>query len=128
MTKIHKTDVEWKKELTPEQYEIMRGKGTEAPGTGAFLHETVDGTYVCAGCGNPLFASDAKFDSGTGWPSFDRAIPGAIEERTDSEYGMERIETVCAQCGAHLGHVFPDGPTETGNRYCINSVCLGLEE
>ncbi len=128
MTKIHKTDTEWKKELTLEQYAVMREKGTEASGTGAFLHETVDGTYVCAGCGNPLFTSDAKFDSGTGWPSFDRAIPGAIEERTDSEYGMERIETVCAQCGAHLGHVFPDGPTETGNRYCINSVCLGLEE
>lgn len=123
-----KTDEEWKKKLTPEQYAVLRGKGTEAAFSGKLLHADKDGTYMCAACGNPLFASDAKFDSGTGWPSFDQALPGAVKEKEDTEYGMRRTEIVCARCGSHLGHVFDDGPTETGKRYCLNSVCLDLEE
>ena len=123
----HKND-EWKEKLSDEQYKVMREGGTEAPGTGEFLHEKANGMYVCAGCGQELFESDNKFDSGTGWPSFDKAIPGAITEIEDISHGMRRIETRCSKCDAHLGHVFPDGPTETGNRYCINSVCLGLEK
>lgn len=122
------SEEEWKKMLTPEQYKILRERGTEAPFTGNFLDEKADGTYACAACGNPLFASDAKFDSGTGWPSFDNALPGAIEYHKDSSGGIERTEITCARCGSHLGHVFDDGPTKTGKRYCINSVCLDLEE
>lgn len=118
---------EWKEKLTPEQYRVLREQGTEAPFTGALLHETRDGMYRCAACGNVLFASDAKFDSGTGWPSFDQALPGSTKVVTDDSHGMHRQEVVCAQCGSHLGHVFADGPTETGNRYCINSVCLALD-
>jgi peptide-methionine (R)-S-oxide reductase len=125
---LDKTNDEWKKELTEEQYRVMREGGTEAPGTGKFLHEKSDGTFSCAACGQALFKSDAKFDSGTGWPSFDRAIVGAVIEKEDQSLGMRRVETQCGKCGAHLGHVFPDGPTETGNRYCINSVCLDLEK
>jgi peptide-methionine (R)-S-oxide reductase len=121
-------DPQWKEKLTPEQYNIMREKGTEAPFTGKYVHETKTGMYHCAACGNPLFASDAKFDSGTGWPSFDQALPGAIREETDNSHGLSRTEVVCAQCGSHLGHVFDDGPTTTGKRYCLNSVCLDLEE
>lgn len=117
-----------KKVLTEEQKKVMFEGGTEAPGTGKFLHEKADGTYECANCGQALFSSDNKFDSGTGWPSFDRAIPGAVTEKEDVTLEMSRTETVCSKCGAHLGHVFPDGPTETGNRYCINSVCLDLEK
>jgi len=119
---------EWKKALTPEQYRILREKGTEAPFTGEYVHEKADGTYACAACGNSLFASNAKFDSGTGWPSFDQALPGAIETHRDTSHGTERTEIICAQCGSHLGHVFDDGPTKTGKRYCVNSVCLDLEE
>lgn len=119
---------EWKKTLTPEQYKVLRERGTEAPFTGEYVHEKSDGTYDCAACGYPLFSSDAKFDSGTGWPSFDTALPGAIETHTDNDHGMVRTETTCARCGSHLGHVFDDGPTATGKRYCINSVCLDLEE
>lgn len=119
---------EWQKMLTPEQYKVLREKGTEAPFTGEYVHEKADGTYACAACGNPLFASDAKFDSGTGWPSFDTALPGAIEQHRDGTLGMERVEITCSRCGGHLGHVFDDGPTPTGKRYCINSVCLDLEE
>ncbi len=126
MQKITKTEEEWKRELTPEQYEILRGKGTEARMSSALLHEKADGTYTCMACGNELFKSDAKFDSGTGWPSFDQAIPGAVEEVVDESNGMKRTEVVCAQCGSHLGHVFNDGPTATGQRYCLNGVCLGL--
>lgn len=121
------TEEELKARLTPEQYHVLREKGTEAPGTGKYLHEERDGTYTCVVCGNPLFASTAKFDSGTGWPSFDQALPGAILEKEDNTMGMTRVETVCAKCGSHLGHVFNDGPTETHKRYCMNSVCLDLE-
>ncbi len=119
----------WKEMLTPEQYKILREKGTEAPFTGEYVHEKADGTYACAACGNPLFSSDAKFDSGTGWPSFDQALPNAVETHVDNDHGMVRTEITCARCGSHLGHVFDDGPKETtGKRYCINSVCLDLEE
>ena len=119
---------EWKKVLTPEQYRVLREQATEAPFTGEYVHENADGTYACVACGNPLFSSDAKFDSGTGWPSFDIALPGAIETHSDTSQGMVRTEITCARCGSHLGHVFDDGPTDTGKRYCINSVCLDLEE
>ncbi len=118
----------WKEKLTPEQYRVLRQKGTEAPFTGKLLGEKRQGKYNCAACGQKLFESDKKFDSGTGWPSFDEAIPGAVRFEHDSAYGMDRTEVLCAQCGSHLGHVFEDGPTKTGKRYCLNSVCLGFEE
>ena len=118
----------WRKALTPEQYRVLREGGTEAPFTGEHVHSEADGTFTCTACGNPLFASDAKFDSGTGWPSFDQAIPGAVEYHTDNSLGMTRTEITCARCGSHLGHVFDDGPTGSGKRYCINSVCLKLDE
>ncbi len=120
-------DEGWKQKLTPEQYAILREKGTEPAFSGKLLHEDKDGIYKCAACGNPLFSSDAKFDSGTGWPSFDQALPGAVEFKADTSYGMHRTEVLCAQCGSHLGHLFDDGPTQTGKRYCLNSVCLDLE-
>ena len=119
---------ELKKKLTPEQYKVLREKGTEAPFSGKYVDEKRDGMYKCVVCGNPLFSSDTKFDSGTGWPSFDTALPGAVEYVHDAAYGMERTEVVCAKCKSHLGHVFDDGPTSTGKRYCLNSVCLDLEE
>ena len=130
MTKrsVPESEEDWKGMLTPEQYRILRERGTETAFTGEYLHEKADGTYACAACGNALFNSDAKFDSGTGWPSFDQALPGAIETHRDASQGMERTEITCARCGSHLGHVFDDGPTKTGKRYCINSVCLDLEE
>jgi peptide-methionine (R)-S-oxide reductase len=119
---------EIKQMLTPEEYTVLREKGTEAPFSGEYVHEKADGTYECKVCGNALFDSTAKFDSGTGWPSFDQALPGAIEQHADNAHGMVRTEITCARCGSHLGHVFDDGPTKTGKRYCINSVCLDLEE
>lgn len=122
-TNMPSTEEEWKEKLTPEQYRVLREKGTEAPFSGK-LAPAEDGVYKCAACANPLFKANAKFDSGTGWPSFDQALPGAVREITDTTHGMIRTETVCAVCGSHLGHVFDDGPTETGKRYCMNSVCL----
>lgn len=119
---------ELKQKLTPEEYAVLREKGTEAPFSGKLLHDDRDGMYKCKVCGQDLFTSDAKFDSGTGWPSFDKAIPGSVKEVTDDSHGMHRTEVVCSQCGSHLGHVFNDGPTDTGMRYCLNSVCLDLQE
>lgn len=121
-------DNEWKKNLTPLQYKVLREKGTEPAFTGKYINEEKDGTYNCAACGNPLFSSDAKFESGTGWPSFDKALPGSVKEIADDAAGMHRTEILCARCGSHLGHVFSDGPTKTGMRYCLNGVCLDLEE
>ena len=122
------SEEEWKKKLTPEQYAVLRGKGTEAGGSGKYVHEKTKGTYMCAACGNPLFSSDTKFDSKTGWPSFDQALPGAVTFEDDSSHGMRRTEVLCSKCGSHLGHVFPDGPEDTtGQRYCMNSVCLTLK-
>lgn len=119
---------EIKKKLTPEQYKILREKGTEMPFTGKYLHEKRKGNFMCVACGNPLFSSDTKFDSGTGWPSFDKALPGAVDFVKDETLGMERTEVICAKCKSHLGHIFDDGPTDTGKRYCMNSVCLLHED
>lgn len=117
----------WKEKLSPEQYAVLREKGTEAPFSGKLLHESREGTYDCAACGQALFPSSAKFDSGTGWPSFDEALPGATTLNEDTTLGMSRTEVLCSRCGSHLGHLFDDGPTATGKRYCMNSVCLELE-
>ncbi|HET9149357.1 MAG TPA: peptide-methionine (R)-S-oxide reductase MsrB [Alphaproteobacteria bacterium] len=121
---VTRSDADWRKTLTPEQYAVMRGHGTERPGSCALLAEKRAGTFHCAGCGQPLFKSRTKFESGTGWPSFDAPEPGAVETSTDASYGMVRTEVHCANCGSHLGHVFPDGPPPTGDRYCINGVAL----
>ena len=118
------TDAEWRQRLTPEQYQVMRQHGTERPGTCALLHEKRQGTFSCAGCGQPLFTNSRKFESGTGWPSFDEPLEGAVETTTDRSYGMVRTEVHCSRCGSHLGHVFPDGPPPTHNRYCINGVAM----
>lgn len=120
-----KTEAEWKAKLTPEQYEVLREKGTERPFTGEYWKHFEKGTYVCAACKNPLFSSEAKFDSECGWPSFDQAIKGSVNYHDDSSFGMERIEVTCAKCGGHLGHVFDDGPVQTtGKRFCTNSVSI----
>ncbi|KKC41038.1 methionine sulfoxide reductase B [Devosia epidermidihirudinis] len=124
--KVTHTDAEWRAKLTPEQYQVMRNHGTERPGSCALLHETRQGTFSCAGCDTPLFGSTLKFESGTGWPSFNDPLPGSVETTTDTSYGMTRTEVHCATCGSHLGHVFPDGPPPTGLRYCINGVALNF--
>ena len=123
-TKIVKTDAEWKKQLTPEQFEVLRNKDTEMPFTGKYVNTFEKGNYVCAACGNVLFRSNAKFRSDCGWPSFDKAIKGAVTYVKDTSLGMTRTEVNCAKCGGHLGHVFDDGPTQTGQRFCTNSVSI----
>jgi len=129
MQKVQKSDAEWRAELTPEQYHVLREKGTEAPFSGEYDHTFEAGTYRCAGCGEELFRSETKYDSGCGWPAFYAAArDDAVDEEIDTSYGMIRTEVMCASCGGHLGHVFPDGPRPTGIRYCINSAALRLEE
>ena len=124
---IQKTDEEWRRILTPQQYAVLRQHGTEPAGSCALLHEHRQGTFSCAGCGQPLFRTERKFESGTGWPSFFSPLEGALGETTDRAYGMVRTEVHCSQCGSHLGHVFPDGPPPTGLRYCINGLALQFE-
>lgn len=125
---IEKSEAEWKEQLSEEQYRVLRQKGTEAPHTGKYNLHFENGEYRCAACHAKLFESDSKFDSGCGWPSFDHAIEGAIEYVQDRSFGMLRTEILCANCGSHLGHIFDDGPTETGQRYCVNSASIDFQK
>ena len=129
MDKIKKTEEEWRRELTPEQYHVTREKGTERPFSGQYENTKAAGTYVCVACGNPLFSSETKYDSGSGWPSFYQPLSKAsVATESDNRHFMERTEVLCSRCDAHLGHVFDDGPQPTGQRYCMNSVALKLEK
>ncbi len=125
---IEKTEAQWLEDLGPERYKILRDKGTERPFTGKYNLTAEDGTYKCGACNTPLFKSDNKFDSGCGWPSFDESIEGAVEYIQDKTLGMIRTEILCATCGSHLGHIFNDGPTETGQRYCVNSMSVDFDK
>jgi peptide-methionine (R)-S-oxide reductase len=127
MEKVTKSEQEWLEELGPERYQVLRQSGTERPFTGALLQNKDDGTYTCAACGNQLFDSDTKYESGSGWPSFYDARPGSVELIDDTSLGMTRTEVRCARCGSHLGHVFDDGPNPTGQRFCMNSLALEFE-
>ena len=126
--KLKKSEEEWKKELTDAQYTILRKKGTERPFTGAYNMHFENGTYHCVGCDTPLFESHTKFDAGCGWPSFDASIKGNVTYILDKSHGMIRTEIVCSSCGGHLGHVFNDGPTATGTRYCVNSISIDFNK
>ena len=124
---FNKSEDAWRKLLSQEEYRVLREQGTEYPHSGAYNSHYEKGTYNCRGCNQPLYASDSKFDSGCGWPSYDQSIEGAIEYRKDSSHGMVRVEIVCSNCGGHQGHVFDDGPTASGKRYCVNSVSISFE-
>lgn len=125
---VELSDSEWRNRLTEDRYAVLREAATEAPFTGALLHVDGNGTFACGGCGQVLFTTTQKFDSGCGWPSFDECVPGTVLERPDNSFGMIRTEILCSQCGGHLGHVFNDGPTHTGLRYCVNSLAIDFDE
>ncbi|AXG74283.1 peptide-methionine (R)-S-oxide reductase [Flavobacterium arcticum] len=124
---IEKTETEWKEQLGTERYKVLRQKGTELPHSGEYNLHFEKGTYTCGACNEPLFTSDSKFESGCGWPSFDDSLPGKVEYVKDNSFGMQRTEILCAKCGSHLGHIFDDGPTETGQRYCVNSLSVDFK-
>jgi methionine-R-sulfoxide reductase len=125
---VEKTEAQWREELEPERYAVLRKAATEPPFTGSLLHVNAEGVFTCGGCGQHLFTSEQKFDSGCGWPSFDACEPGTIIERTDKSLFRKRTEILCSKCGGHLGHVFNDGPTSTGLRYCVNSLAVDFDE